>query len=100
MVQLGQRTAAVAGGRAGRPGRGRPAADVVGGAGFGDAQGLVAVGEAALLAVGAGRFHPQGGAALGDRDVAAHEWAGRVAGEACVAEGHQEDQLVGSTLAG
>ena len=46
MVQLGQRPAAVAGGHVGDQVADVGAADVLGGAGLGDAQGLVAVGEA------------------------------------------------------
>ena len=73
MVRLGQCPAAVAGCHVGDQFAYGRAADVLGRTAFGDAQGLVAVGESALLTVGAGGLHPECGPALGDGNVAPYE---------------------------
>lgn len=82
MVELWQRTTAIPGGHVGDQFADGRTAYVLGGAGLGDPQGLIAVGETTLLGVGPGGLDPEGGSALGYRDVAAHERAGRVEGDA------------------
>ncbi len=86
MVELGQRPATVPGCHVGDQFAYGRAADVLCRAALGDAQGLVAVGESALLTVGAGGLHPERGPSLGDGNVPPHEGTSGLEGDSGIAE--------------